>query len=518
MNLNAAAESIARRTICLDRYLGCLLGGAVGDALGYPVEFMGEAAIRARYGPDGIQTLGEAGHPAPISDDTQMTLFAANAIVYAKKQKTDLRAALWLAWREWLGTQGDTSRMEDPARPRMWLYDQLRLHALRAPGNTCLQAIRTSPEGGTMERPVNNSKGCGTVMRAAPFGLAVHCESTHTQKDLIRSVHHMAAMDAALTHGHPLAWASSSLLAQLVFYVVQQRPDRDYRLEEAIPQMVFPEDQTARKLLDRAVALALDHTISDLDGIHALGEGWVAEEALAIALFCAVRHQNDFAAAIRSAVNHKGDSDSTGAICGNLLGAWLGKEAVEAAFDLANLELRDVIEEVAAQLFEAVEGPEPSETDPVAPLRPVGLMYTPLAKKALALCFEAHKNQRDRSGLPYVFHPFHLAEQMETEEEVCTALLHDVMEDSPCTLEDLRQAGFPAPVLEALELLTRDPSTPYLAYVARLRNNPIARRVKLADLKHNSDLSRLEDPTEADRQRVLKYRMAQAILEGGQTE
>lgn len=107
-----------------------------------------------------------------------------------------------------------------------------------------------------------------------------------------------------------------------------------------------------------------------------------------------------------------------------------------------------------------------------------GFFYTPLTKKALALSFAVHQFQRDKSGLPYVFHPFHLAEQMDTEEEICTALLHDVVEDSAYTLEDLRAMGFPEAVLEALALLTHDDATPYLDYVARLRSNPIARKVK----------------------------------------
>src|SRR5699024_6849945 len=125
---------------------------------------------------------------------------------------------------------------------------------------------------------------------------------------------------------HRLAWTSSSMLAQIIYYIVQKYPEREYGLEQVIPHVNVPGgDENAYKLLMRAVKLARDPAVSDLDGIHALGEGWVAEEALAIAVFCAVRYQDDFAAAIRAAVNHKGDSDSTGAICGNILGAWLGK-------------------------------------------------------------------------------------------------------------------------------------------------------------------------------------------------
>ena len=143
----------------------------------------------------------------------------------------------------------------------------------------------------------------------------------------------------------------------------------------------------------------------------------------------------------------------------------------------------------------------------------MGFRYTALTKKALKICFEAHRDQLDKSGLPYVFHPFHLAEQMESEAEICAALLHDVVEDAGLTLEELEEAGFPPCVLEALALLTHDPAVPYLEYVARLRENPIARRVKLADLAHNSDLDRLERVEEADQRRMLRYRKARALLE-----
>lgn len=517
------AQAETPRQAKRSRYIGCLLGGAVGDALGYPVEFMGESSIRAKYGPEGIRTLAQAGHPARISDDTQMTLFAANAIVYTKQQGGTLRENVWEAYREWLGTQGETDRMDDPEHPKMWVYRDPRMHARRAPGMSCLNAIRHSPNGGTPKEPVNNSKGCGTVMRAAPFGLAVHYDPDHSGGDEFIGAHRMAWMDAALTHGHELAWASSSMLAQIILELVQMERPKDCRLEK-LCGVGFPGDQVAHNLVERAIQMALTPSVSDLDGIHALGEGWVAEEALAIAVFCAVRYQDDFAAAIRAAVNHKGDSDSTGAICGNILGAWLGREAVESAFDLEDLELRDVIEKMADQLFEAVEGPavpaekprtepEPPRPEPVKPLRPVGLFYTPMTKKALQICCAAHKHQKDKSGLPYIIHPLHLAEQMETEAEVCTALLHDVLEDTACTVEELRQAGFPEPVLKALQLLTRDPHANYLEYVERLRANPIARRVKMADLAHNSNLYRLDRVTDRDRRRLVKYLMARAILE-----
>lgn len=141
------------------------------------------------------------------------------------------------------------------------------------------------------------------------------------------------------------------------------------------------------------------------------------------------------------------------------------------------------------------------------------MIYTDLTKQAMKLCFDAHKDQTDKSGLPYVFHPFHLAEQMTDEESTVVALLHDVVEDTPYTLEDLARLGFPQPVMEALRLMTHDPSVPYLDYVARLKSNPIACQVKLADLRHNSDLTRLDRVDNKARKRVEKYVAAIRLLE-----
>lgn len=141
------------------------------------------------------------------------------------------------------------------------------------------------------------------------------------------------------------------------------------------------------------------------------------------------------------------------------------------------------------------------------------MIYTDLTKKAMKLCYRAHRDQVDKSGLPYVFHPFHLAEQMETEETTVIALLHDVAEDTEITIGDMAEMGFPASVLEALKLLTHDPRVPYLDYVREIGKNPLARAVKLADLRHNSDLTRLDRVDEKALARVEKYKKAMALLE-----
>jgi len=141
------------------------------------------------------------------------------------------------------------------------------------------------------------------------------------------------------------------------------------------------------------------------------------------------------------------------------------------------------------------------------------MIYTPMTKKALKLCFEAHKEQTDKSGIPYVFHPFHLAEQMTTEETTVVALLHDVVEDSDYTLEDLVAMGFGKAVCDAIALLTHDVAVDYMDYVRAIKSNPTARAVKLADLRHNSDLSRLDIIDQRALKRQEKYLKAIALLE-----
>lgn len=142
------------------------------------------------------------------------------------------------------------------------------------------------------------------------------------------------------------------------------------------------------------------------------------------------------------------------------------------------------------------------------------MIYTPMVNRALRLAYRTHAGQLDRGGVPYIFHPYHLAEQMDDERSICVALLHDVVEDTPVTLEEI-QREFPSEIAEAVALLTHDPSTDYFAYVRRLKANPLARKVKLADLMHNADQARCADagidPVKLQHW-CEKYRRAQEIL------
>ena len=140
------------------------------------------------------------------------------------------------------------------------------------------------------------------------------------------------------------------------------------------------------------------------------------------------------------------------------------------------------------------------------------MIYTPLTKKALLISFNAHKEQSDKSGMPYVYHPYEVASHMDDEHSTCTALLHDVVEDTDITLDDLRKEGFPEEVIEALSYMTHDDGTPYDEYIRKIKNNPIAVKVKLADLEHNSNLDRLDNIDQKMLSRFEKYKNAMAFL------
>ena len=339
----------------IGKYRGCLIGGAVGDALGYPVEFMSVAAIKERFGVAGITEYILKDGVAEISDDTQMTLFTATGILLGETRGC-VRGIMgppwsyvWLSYKDWYRTQ--TEKYPMSGNRFSWLDDIPELFSRRAPGNTCMSVL-ASGEKGTVEKPINDSKGCGGIMRVAPVGLYFGRNNTCNPHMIME----IGAEVAALTHGHPLGYIPAAALAYLISLLVHN----DISLEDAVDQMktsISCEYGDAvplfcgyfRNLIDKACFLAEDLNVSAQDAIRELGEGWVAEEALAIAIFCSLRYSNDFEKAIITAVNHDGDSDSTGAITGNILGAYMGIESIPERFQ-RNLELRDIILEIADDL------------------------------------------------------------------------------------------------------------------------------------------------------------------------
>jgi len=347
----------------LDRIRGSLLGGAAGDALGYAVEFITADMIRDIYGPAGIRHYALCEGKALFSDDTQMTLFTAEGIVMgwnravAGGMAADMEVYVHDAYMNWLATQG--YRKEGMWRQFSYLMQCPELFHQRAPGGTCLGAL-LSGRMGTLRDPGNNSKGCGGVMRVAPVGFVGAFGRRYDDAPQDAALW-QAAKIAAITHGHPMGYMSAAMLAEMIRLIVLENgmPLEEIALaalektERLLGADEAPAGMTLHGLVRKAIALSHEG-MDDLMAIRSLGEGWVGEEALAIALYCALKHQDDFSACIRAAVNHDGDSDSTGAIAGNLLGAWLGAEGIAEEW-LAPLEGREIIETMARQLHEVAK-------------------------------------------------------------------------------------------------------------------------------------------------------------------
>lgn len=338
----------------LEKIKGCLYGGAVGDALGYPIEFRKAEEIFAIYGEKGISSYELFHGKALISDDTQMTLFTANGLLVGYTRQC-LRGIMgpWqsyieLAYKDWLITQ-ENSYPSETSYCRSWLLNCEEFYINRAPGNTCLLALR-GKECGSLDNRINSSKGCGGVMRIAPIGLYLprHIKS-------IPEIDMVGAEAAAITHGHPLGFIPAAALTHIIARCVTSEDSLELIVKEAIETVsdLFRQERHIEEftaIMDNAIWLA-NEDMEDLTAIRELGEGWVAEETLAIAVYCALKYQKDFERGIMAAVNHDGDSDSTGAVTGNILGAYLSLDKIPDKF-IQPLELKDVIEELAVDMYE----------------------------------------------------------------------------------------------------------------------------------------------------------------------
>ena len=348
-----------------DRVVGCLLGGALGDALGYPVEFIRSwQAIVAAHGRGAPERLAYA-HPAPalISDDTQMTLFVAEGCIRAVQRMSNRGicsppSVILHALVRWYVTQiGDRSILDSMSGGGL-LLDEPRLYAQRAPGNTNLNALALCARNERV--PPNDSKGCGAVMRSAPIGLGARS---------IEVAWEIALESGASTHGHP-----SGHLSAAYFAAVVQRVARNDALTTAMEQAdtLLAQAQDHQEMT-QAIAAAREVARAGIpapDALESLGEGWVGEEALAIALACALTVEGDgpeaTSAALWRSVLHRGDSDSTGSLTGNLLGAMHGTRCLPPRW-LHELELRDLIERVGNDLFRSAWLGEDLDTDDYPP-------------------------------------------------------------------------------------------------------------------------------------------------------
>ena len=345
------------------RIHGCLLGGALGDALGYAVEFDSITEIRQRFGVEGLTGLEQLSGPRHFSDDTQLTLYTVDGLVEALEWANagvgaDVNACLWLAYLRWLATQGEDAGPSAPAPQPRWLDGNEVLRQRRHPEKDCLSGLATG-EMGTSVRPVNpGAKGPGTVMRSAPFGLIPHITPDAAYK--------LSADAAALTHGHPVAHQSAGVFSLLIHRLVSGEGLKEAAAGIAEHATALP--GVAPELperLEAALGLAAKGPVTPEELVQALGEGWLAEETLAVALYAALatlpsgeagaqpgRHFRD---ALALAVNHSGGSDTAGSLTGNILGALYGEDCLPAQW-LETLEAPEVIRGMADQLVKVTTG------------------------------------------------------------------------------------------------------------------------------------------------------------------
>ncbi|WP_239116478.1 ADP-ribosylglycohydrolase family protein [Planotetraspora phitsanulokensis] len=348
------AEGVTFRS----RVRGCLLGGAIGDALGAPIEFDSLGVIRRNHGREGLTDLVHdwRGKVGLVTDDTQMTLFTVEGLIRAgvRQREKGIGGAevdvVRNAYLRWLDTQehqappaADDLVRTGRLREQTWLYSR------RAPGNACLSGLRQKlgPLAGPgMPGPVNpGSKGCGTVMRSAPFGLAASDAP---------GAFRLAAECAQITHGHPTGYVAAGAFAAIVFYL-----SRGATMSEAVRETLgligdLPAHEETTAAVEAAVALAAEGRPSP-EALETLGGAWVAEEALAIGVYCALVSEHDIERALLLSVNHSGDSDSTGSVCGNLLGARHGEAILPRSWS-SRLEGRDTVVELADDLTDLVTG------------------------------------------------------------------------------------------------------------------------------------------------------------------
>lgn len=375
-----------------DLVRGSLIGGAAGDALGYPVEFKSYQSIINQFGEPGITAYELKRGVARISDDTQMTLFTANGLLtgITRRHMRGIRVNphhyVSAAYEDWFKTQTKLYETQNdshgnPLESRhSWLVGIPQLYVRRAPGMTCLTALEELSNGHT---PHNESKGCGGLMRGAAWPLFCACHDNRYPMSQ-EEIDVAGGEIARLTHKHPLGWMPSMLLAHIIYRLVKQ-PGSDFVsvVKEALqflPKLkvmdpispitwdktspiidVFPNEVAQlTNIVERALHLAQNDK-TDVENIYQLGEGWVAEQTIAISIYAVARHIDNFEDTLIAAVNHDGDSDSTGAVAGNIIGAIVGYEAIPEKFK-SDLELRDVILTMANDLH---QGCIISEHDPI---------------------------------------------------------------------------------------------------------------------------------------------------------
>lgn len=325
----------AQEDACIGRRLACLFGGALGDAFGYPLEFHSLAAIRARHGMAGLREPLSQHQELIVSDDTQMVLFTQEGLTRAYLAGGTNEHALVESMRQsyfdWLESQGEESGDRGHATR---LLRHAAMHARRAPGKTCLLALKLGGHG-TPQRPINDSKGSGGVMRMAPAGLLSSSDA--------KRAFNLGARGAALTHGHPGGYLPAGVLAATLHGLLREQPLHAALLDAIRQLREWPAHEDVLAMLQAALQASVMPHAAALPSM--LGQGWVGDEALAIALYAASR-SHDFRDVLAIAANHDGDSDTTASLAGQLFAAHHGLEALPHAW-LRRLDVYDAICDVA---------------------------------------------------------------------------------------------------------------------------------------------------------------------------
>ncbi len=330
----------------IENYYGCIIGGAIGDALGSPIEFLNMEQIKRFYGKNGIKNLqnGEYGQ-AEVSDDTQMLFFTADGLIKSigekfKSNEIPDMNVVYNSYLDWLETQEKSYVKKKQSKG--WISQIPALYERRAPGDTCIGAL-SSGKMGSITKPINNSKGNGGVMRVAPAGLLYYNNP--------KIAFEVGARCAAITHGHPSGYLSAGVLASVLAYITKGES-----LENAIDKSInilekYKNHEEVKEAILKAKKLA-GSNLSPAKAIQHIGGGWVGEEAVAIAIYCALKFPDNFEKAVKTAVNHGGDSDSTGAIAGNIMGLYLGDSAIPEKWK-NNIELKKELKTLASDLYYA---------------------------------------------------------------------------------------------------------------------------------------------------------------------
>lgn len=315
------------------------------------------AEIAARFGESGLIDFDQLDGTVHVSDDTQLTLYTVDGLLEALEWandgvQADTKACLWLAYLRWLDTQGERPPSSAPTPQRRWIDSHAVLRHRRHPGTACLTGL-ASGEMGTASSPVNpGARGCGTVMRSAPFGLLPHTDP--------ENVYNLAIAGSALTHGDPVAHHSAAVFALLIRALVHDDAGLAAAARAAAQRASATGVDVLAERVRAAVALAEQPDVASPEALTAtLGLGWVAEEALAIGLYAALSAQRQvkdpteqFRTALKIAVNHDGDSDSTGSIAGNIVGATYGNAVLPSGW-VDRLDACEVIAEAAQRLVDS---------------------------------------------------------------------------------------------------------------------------------------------------------------------